>query len=308
MAKKKESTRYGFSILLKILATLTLLLFIACVIKTCSNCKRINKVTIVDRTGYLPDKENWDNIPDVQPPYNDDELDSLPEAVSLEHLFPPIGDQGRYGTCVAWATGYNLKTALNAIDNKWTPEQLKDPKNQTSPKDLWMGVPSDSKGKYCEGTIFEAAFSVLKSKGASTMAKVPYSNLGTCNGSFTGSADNKIAGFNHVVSPSIKQIKAYLSDTIPLVFAANVGNVFVNWHGDKVFKAFDNGQKGGHAMVISGYDDSKHAFRIRNSWGVSWGDKGSAWVDYDFFMNDFCEEIFMAKNQKQYNISNNKKL
>ena len=168
-----------FSILLKVFAALALLLIVLCIIKTCSDCRRINEVTIVDRTGYLPDKENWDSIPDVNPPYNDDDLDSLPEAVSLEHLFPPIGNQGRYGTCVAWSTGYNLKTALNAIDNKWTPEQLRDPKNQTSPKDLWMGVPSSSKGRYCEGTIFEAAFNVLKTKGVSTMATVPYSNMGT---------------------------------------------------------------------------------------------------------------------------------
>lgn len=296
MTKNKNTRKVSFSTLLKILAVVALLLLVLCVIKTCSDCKRINNVTIVDRTGYLPDKENWDNIPDVQPPYNDDELDSLPEAVSLEHLFPPIGDQGRYGTCVAWATGYNLKTALNAIDNKWTPEQLKDSKNQTSPKDLWMGIPSSSKGKYCEGTIFEAAFSVLKSNGVATMEKVPYSNMGTCNGNFTGDIDNKIASFYHVVSPSVKQIKAYLNDTVPLVFAANVGDVFTNWHGSGVFNSPENGRTGGHAMVISGYDNSKHAFRIRNSWGVSWGDNGSAWVDYDFFLNDFCEEVFIAKN------------
>lgn len=301
MTNKKNNKSYGFSTLLKILAVLALLLFVLCVVKTCTDCRRINTVTIVDRTGYLPDRENWDDIPDVKPPYNDDELDSLPESVSLERFFPPVGDQGRYGTCVAWATGYNLKTALNAINNKWTPEQLADPANQTSPKDLWMGIPSSRKGQYCEGTVFEAAFSVLKTKGASNLAKVPYSNMGTCKGSFAGDSDNRIVSFNHVVAsgglPSVKQIKAYLRDTVPLVFAANVGNVFTSWRSDKVFSSSDNGKKGGHAMVITGYDDSRHAFRIRNSWGVSWGDKGSAWVDYDFFMNDFCEEVFMASNK-----------
>lgn len=297
MTNKKKNSGEWFSTLLKILAALVLLLFILCVVKTCEDCRRVREVTIVDRTGYLPDRENWENIPDVKPPYDDDELDSLPEAVSLEHLFPPIGNQGNYGTCVAWATGYNLKTALNAIDNKWTPEQLRDPANQTSPKDLWMGVPSSSKGKYCEGTIFEAAFSVLKTKGASTMAKVPYSKMGTCSGSAIGDTANRIASFHHVVSPSVKQIKAYLRDTVPLVFAANVGDVFCNWRSDKVFSSPDNGATGGHAMVLTGYDDSKHAFRIRNSWGVVWGDRGSAWVDYDFFMNDFCDEVFVASNK-----------
>jgi len=297
----KKNRRNTLGILLKILLAIFVILLILCVVKTCVDCRHVREVTIVDRTGYLPEDENWDNIPDEEPPYDDDDLDSLPEAVSLEHLFPPIGNQGNYGTCVAWSTGYNLKTALNAKDNKWTPEQLADPANQTSPKDLWMGVPSERKGKYCEGTTFEPVFELLMTKGVSNMAKVPYTNLGTCNGTFTGDSINKIASFNHVVSngglPSVKQIKAYIKDTVPLVFAANVGNAFTNFRGDQVFSSSDNGPKGGHAMVISGYDDSKHAFRIRNSWGVLWGEKGSAWVDYDFFITDFCAEILVARNK-----------
>lgn len=305
MANNKKSIRQRntFSILLKILVALALLLFILCIVKTCVDCRHINEVTIVDRTGYLPDQENWDNIPDVEPPYDDNDLDSLPDAVSLEKFFPPIGNQGNYGTCVAWSTGYNLKTALNAIENNWTPEQLANPANQTSPKDLWMGVPSDKKAMYCEGTTFEPVFNVLMTKGVSNMAKVPYSNMGTCNGSFMGDTINKIDSFNHVVSdgglPSVKQIKAYIRDTVPLVFAAEVGDAFESWCSNGVFSSSDNGEKGGHAMVISGYDDSKHAFRVRNSWGIMWGDNGSAWVDYDFFMNDFCMEVFVASNKSK---------
>lgn len=86
----KEIRKKGLdklSVLLKILTVIVLLLFILCIVKTCVDCRRINEVTIVDRTGYLPDQENWDNIPDVEPPYDDDELDSLPEAVSLEQFF-----------------------------------------------------------------------------------------------------------------------------------------------------------------------------------------------------------------------------
>ncbi|MCL2102000.1 MAG: hypothetical protein FWH22_09850, partial [Fibromonadales bacterium] len=51
-----------------------------------------------------------------------------------------------------------------------------------------------------------------------------------------------------------------------------------------------------HAMVLVGYDDSKNAFRVLNSWGTSWGDRGSIWIDYDFFLNNFCFAAFVAQN------------
>jgi C1A family cysteine protease len=41
------------------------------------------------------------------------------------------------------------------------------------------------------------------------------------------------------------------------------------------------GNGASHAIVITGYHDSKHAYRIMNSWGTAWGDQGSSWVDYD---------------------------
>lgn len=38
---------------------------------------------------------------------------------------------------------------------------------------------------------------------------------------------------------------------------------------------------GGHAYLFSGYSKKRHAFRILNSWGAEWGEKGRAWVSYD---------------------------
>ena len=35
---------------------------------------------------------------------------TLPPSIDLSANFPPIGDQGSYGTCVAWAVGYNHKS------------------------------------------------------------------------------------------------------------------------------------------------------------------------------------------------------
>ncbi len=35
-----------------------------------------------------------------------------------------------------------------------------------------------------------------------------------------------------------------------------------------------------HGIVIMGWDDSKHAWHIKNSWGKRWGEDGFGWVAY----------------------------
>ena len=45
---------------------------------------------------------------------------------------------------------------------------------------------------------------------------------------------------------------------------------------------------GGHEVLVIGYDDNKvgtgwtGAFKVRNSWGDTWGDKGNFWMPYQF--------------------------
>src|SRR5690625_6030951 len=70
----------------------------------------------------------------------------------------------------------------------------------------------------------------------------------------------------------------------------------MSWNSDAILTSntsFDNvGIHAYHAMAIVGYDDSKGpggAFRIVNSWGKYWGDRGFIWVDYQFFLNEFCD-------------------
>lgn len=46
--------------------------------------------------------------------------------------------------------------------------------------------------------------------------------------------------------------------------------------------AGSNGGIAGHVLLIVGYDDTTRMFRVKNSWGASWGDRGYAWLSYDF--------------------------
>ena len=47
-----------------------------------------------------------------------------------------------------------------------------------------------------------------------------------------------------------------------------------------------------HAMTIVGFDNSKNSFRVVNSWGKNWGDKGFFWLKYDDFKR-FVREAYV---------------
>lgn len=233
---------------------------------------------------------------------------TLPGSYSIKDKLPPIGDQGQYGTCVAWAVGYNLKTTLNAIDKNWNGSTLADRKNQTSPKDLFLAIPAAEKGSDCNGTNFEPAFTQLINRGGASISSVPYTSLGDCSqlpdpGAATEAGKNKLSNFRKI-SMNVNEIKTYISQNRPVVFGAKLSDNFMTWRGDQVLSShstFTNvGINARHAMMIMGYDDSKGpngAFKVVNSWGDVWGDNGFIWIDYNFLINSqFGMMAFVATN------------
>jgi hypothetical protein len=265
---------------------------------------------IISRTGWLAEDEGLDTIPVV---VYDDDSTQLKSAVYLDDKFPPIGNQGQYGTCVAWATGYNLKTALNAIEKNWKDTDLKNSANQTSPADLWFIIGKSDKGTNCGGTNFEPAMNALISKGAGNLNSVPYGKKIDCSGTSSGDVSNKLGKYRKIAhnkslsgsgsgneGMTLENFKGYLSQGKPILLGARLGDRFMSWNNASVISSDtynDPGmQHAYHAMVVAGYDNSKNAFRVRNSWGADWGDNGSIWVDYDFFLKSFCFAAFVAEN------------
>lgn len=262
--------------------------------------------------GWNATKEDVESVPYA--PFFGFGTDNLPTRYDLTEYFPPIGDQGAYGTCVAWAVGYNVKTAASAIDKNLSPQALADPKNQFSPKDLFISIPDSEKGSNCEGTDFESALGQLQSRGIARMSTVPYTNMGGCQqsnlqNSWTQEASNHKIEYWRKIDASVNSIKQNISKNIPVILGARLADNFMSWNSDAVLTSntsFDNvGIHAYHAMAIIGYDDAKGpggAFRIVNSWGDTWGDRGYIWVDYQFFLSEFCDfngqkPLYIVANQ-----------
>jgi C1A family cysteine protease len=266
---------------------------------------------------YLFNKEPLDSIPqDID---INDNTKGLPGTVDLTGKFPPIGNQGQYGTCVVWASGYNLKTALNGIEKGLTPSELALTSNQTSPKDLFLAIPGDNKNADCNGTYFEAALDKMIERGAASLTVVPYNGLGNCSASTSSdwdkdAANNKLENYRKIAdekdaaSMTLDNFKAYLAEGRPIAFGAKLGDRFMQWNSDDVLShdTYENPgmQHAYHALILAGYDNNRSAFRIINSWGTSWGDNGMIWVDYNFFLTSFCYAAFVAQNKSNTTITN----
>lgn len=262
--------------------------------------------------GYNMEDENVSDEEQADE-YDENEDGSLPSSVDLQKYFPPIGNQGSYGTCVAWATGYAMKTALNAKEKGWTSSQLSSPSNQSSPVDLWHLIDANGKSTGCNGSNFEPAMEAIQKNGLASMASVPFTNKKmTCDGvKGVGNSSNKLGQYRIIAytaelsgsksyGMTAENFKFYLSKGYPILIGARLGENFMAWNSSSVLKSDTKdyqGQHAYHAMVCVGYDNSKKAFRVRNSWGANeWGDNGSIWIDESFFIKQFCFGGWIACN------------
>ncbi len=78
--------------------------------------------------------------------------------------------------------------------------------------------------------------------------------------------------------PSVAQLKTALVEHGPIVAPIFYDECLANYRGG-VFNEKDAGMVN-HVVVLLGWDDTKQAWLIKNSWGEEWGEKGFGWIKY----------------------------
>jgi hypothetical protein len=201
---------------------------------------------------------------------------TLPDKVDLSPTMPPPRAQAATSTCVSWAVTY--AAASQAAGRAGLG------KVALSPSFTYNQVARD---RYCRaGTRISQTLNLLRDVGAVPVERFAFDG-GWCGrlpteAELRAAAKYRIKGWHAFDAKVLDAVKAHLARGVPVIFAMRTGSKMRAHRGDGVFHG-DDSVLGGHAMVAVGYDDSRQAFLIQNSWGRTWGDGGFGRFGYQFW-------------------------
>lgn len=237
--------------------------------------------------------------------------------VSESLTFPPIGNQGRINSCVAWSLGYYQLTNNNCVARGTTAKTSSGAavnENIMSPSFIYPLV----NGGRNVGTYYDEACAAIMSYGCPNKkdysSEITTSNLSrwcTDTSVWNSALYNKPQKISYEYqeltepvtadTPFVVNIKRLLSNgyvvTIP-TFVNSFNYTRRTTTGAYGCRYMSSSKLGGHAMTIVGYDDDfwvdvnnntikdsgeTGAFKIANSWGeaATYYTNGYIWMPYD---------------------------
>ena len=215
---------------------------------------------------------------------------TIPVSFDFTKLMSPVRDQGREGTCVAFAS----VTGVKEFQDKKEYRKL----IRLSPRFLYNLCKKFDGIPFPEGTYPRIAMKVLLNYGVCHESFWPY--LSSKKSFPLKGADRDAKKFKikaYARLKSLLEMKRSLLINGP--FIAGV-KVFKSWFTKKVESSGlipvpkrNDKLMGGHAICIIGYDDRLKIFKFKNSWGVKWADRGYGYLPYEY-MKKYCSDAWSA--------------
>jgi Papain family cysteine protease len=227
-------------------------------------------------------------------------LEKIPEADFSEDVFttpasfsldvPPIITQQETSKCAAFSSAYCIVGMYNGLgsasadnDKAGSPEFAYAYYKKSNNDDCASGS-----FMFDEGNATGMA-EILKTVGTTSWNQLPFVNSNVCTvttaSQVTQAANNKISDYARLDEDqftNVAELKNWIYSGYPLWFGVDIDAGFQEL-GTSTWSKASGKSEGGHAMTLVGWDDSKKAFKIANSWGKDWGDNGFGWVDYAYF-------------------------
>ena len=219
----------------------------------------------------------------IQVTVNTTILPPAPIPASFQLLTPTPGNQGNEGSCVAFAAAYaarSIEQYYTTNANVFSPDQ-----NIFSPEYVYDQTKFGDCGS---GTSITAVLDLIQSQGVCTWQFMPYSDVNGCSiqpdaSQMANALNYKISSYAKIIDSDQVAIKTMISSNHPVITTIIADNSFVNAGPGFIWTTYSGSGSLPHTLIICGYDDAKHAYKVMNSWGISWGDAGFSWIDYDLF-------------------------
>ena len=141
----------------------------------------------------------------------------------------------------------------------------------------------------------------VQQNGCALMSDVPHYNDGVCDGlhatvpldEVDQRAEQYKIAYYRKIDHDAETMKTYLLQELPPLVVFLVDSVFERLSGSQAYDTVE-AEGSPHAVLVIGYDDRRQAFKIHNSWGTSWGDRGYGWVSYDIWPEVVAEAWIAA--------------
>jgi C1A family cysteine protease len=216
----------------------------------------------------------------VPPDRAETALPSSYDARSLG-IVTPAKNQGSCGSCWAFATVGAMESHLLAAEMPYNPEDLSE-QQQVSCNTSCFG---------CSGGYSSAA-RYWESKGPQYEQCYPYTAADTpCEEAQCEQLGYRVDNW-HTVSATTAAFKDSLYYDGPSYWRYNVYSDFdTYWSTGQPGEVYTSEAgatyRGGHAVLLIGWDDTKQAFLCKNSWGTYGGpnDDGTFWIAYSGHYN-----------------------
>jgi len=189
----------------------------------------------------------------------------------------PIRDQGSCGSCWAFAAMAAFESSA-LYHNNMNYSQLGSIADGSE-----QHIVSCSGAGSCSGGWYHPAFEFMKEDGAVLEGQFTYQgqDIGCPNLSNAPKFRAETWGFvsDYQEIPDVGDLKQAICEHGPLAVAVNVTQLF-QWYTGGVFNEKDSSGIN-HAVTLVGWDESKKAWLMKNSWGTGWGENGYMWIAYD---------------------------
>jgi len=211
--------------------------------------------------------------------------ENLPSMIDLANPIVPILNQGQLGSCTANAIAscHYFEQIKQDAKEKFTPSRLFIYYNE---REMEGTVKQDSGAQIRDGMKSVATLGVCpETEWKYDVTKFTKKPLKSC---YTHAAKHQVMLYASVIQ-SLDDMRSCLASGFPFVFGFSVYDSFesdiVARTGIVPMPARNESLLGGHAVLAVGYNDQRKMFKVQNSWGSGWGDKGFFYLPYSFISN-----------------------